>query len=297
MKSMRVVATMLAAAAVTGAGAPAAAQGFDPSDDEQTSYVDGNLLFLTYHEVGHMIVDQLLDADQHADRRASEETADDIATWLMLPDPDEPDQDADILAAIEGWTRSALQNEGVGESPHYPDDGVRAARIACYLYGTDPKSYAELAKIFRVSIESVDCEAEVEAMRSDFESWFGEHMIPPAEPNANAVHVSYEEPGDALAGAAAYLRKTEILEEAAADIAEFVRLPNDVTIVARRCGGGAEFRYSPSARRITACYEAVDWLMRDAGDEEQAVAAEGAAQGDELGSGGARVPRRPRPPR
>jgi Zn-dependent peptidase ImmA (M78 family) len=105
-------------------------QSFDPQDEEQSRYVDGNLLFLTYHEVGHMILDQVYDADQQADRRASEEAADDIATWLMLPDPDEPEQDEEIWAAMEGWLRSADLQQGVGKSPHYPDDDERAARHA-----------------------------------------------------------------------------------------------------------------------------------------------------------------------
>ncbi|MBY0423748.1 MAG: DUF4344 domain-containing metallopeptidase [Parvularculaceae bacterium] len=291
------LAAAVAALAASAWTAPRA-QSFDPTDEAQTDYVDGNLIFLTYHEVGHMILDQLLEVDQHADRLAAEETADDVATWLMLPDSDEPGQDADILAAIEGWSRSAEMQQGVAKSPHYPDDGVRAARIACYLYGARPDKYAELAKLFRVSIKSVDCKAEVEAMKADFEDWFGEHLIPPAEPNETAIEITYEDGGDALADAESFLKESGILEAAAEDISEFVRLPNDVSIVARRCGAGAaEFRYSPSARRITACYEAVDWLMRDANDEEQEKAKERAEEGDELGSGGARVPRRPRPPR
>ena len=207
-------------------------------------------------------------------------------------------------------------------SPHYPDDGVRAARIACYLYGAQPDQYGELAKLYPVSIGSVDCAEEVEAMQADFEAWFGDSMIglhtyhhhvdlaaanelwqlqdpnKPAEPNASAITIAYEDASGALASAKAYLQESGLLEEAADDIAQFVRLPNDVTVVAKSCGAGAaEFRYSPSARRITACYEAVDWLMRDAADEEQEAGGQSAAEGDELGSGGARVPRRPRPPR
>ena len=292
------IAAAVLAAFLSQGPTAARAQSFDPSDETQTNYVDGNIIFLAYHEVGHMILDQILNADQHGNRLAAEETADDIATWLMLPDPDEPQQSSDILAAIEGWSRGSSADEGVEASPHYPDDGVRAARIACYLYGAQPDQYGELAKLYPVSIGSVDCAEEVEAMQADFEAWFGDSMIPPAEPNASAITITYEDASGALASAKAYLQESGLLEEAADDIAQFVRLPNDVTVVAKSCGAGAaEFRYSPSARRITACYEAVDWLMRDAADEEQEAGGQSAAEGDELGSGGARVPRRPRPPR
>lgn len=272
------------------------AQAFDASDQGQSAYVDGNLFFLAYHEVGHMILDQVLDVDQHSDRMSSEEAADDIATWLMLPDPDEPEQDEEIWAAIEGWSRSAALQQGVGQNPHYPDDATRAARIACYLYGSNPNLYQELAEAFSVSINSVDCEEEVEVLRADLEDWFGEHLIPPASPDGAAIHVDYEQAGAGLDAARTYLMQSGVLEDAAEDISQFVRLPNHVTLVARSCGrGAAEFRYSPSARRITACYEAVDWLMRDANDEQQDVSQAGAESGDEMGSGGARVPRRPRP--
>ncbi len=273
----------------------ARAQGFDASDEGQSAYVDGNLFFLTYHEVGHLILDQVLDVDQHGDRRASEEAADDIATWLMLPDPDEPEQDEEIWAAVEGWARSAELGQGVAESPHYPDDATRAARIACYLYGSNPDLYPELARAFAVSISSVDCTEEVSVLRADLESWLGENLIPPASPEG-AIRVEYEAAGAALDAARQYLRESGVLEDAAEDITQFVQLPNDTSLVARSCGAGAaEFRYSPSALRITACYEAVDWLMRDAADEQQDVSQAGAEQGDDMGSGGARVRRRPRP--
>ena len=268
---------------------------FNPNDDGQAAYVDGNLLFLTYHEVGHMILDQVLDADQHGDRRASEEAADDIATWLMLPDADEPEQDEEIWAAMQGWMRSAELQQGVGASPHYPDDAERAARIACYLYGSNPELYPQIAKAFPVSIGSVNCQEEVAVLHEDLESWFGDALIPPAARGAR-IHIDYQMAGGNLAAARNYLIQSRVLEDAADDISEFVSLPNDIYLVAQSCGAGAaEFRYSPSARRITACYEAVDWLMRDASGEQQEVAEGSAASGDELGSGGARVTRRPRP--
>jgi len=143
----------------------------------------------------------------------------------------------------------------------------------------------------------VNCEEETAALHEDLEDWFGEALIPPAAPGAQ-IHIDYQPAPANLVAARNYLKESDVLEAAAKDISEFVHLPNDVFIVAQSCGAGAnEFRYSPSERRITACYEAVDWLMRDASGEEQAVAAQANnANGDAMGSGGARVARRPRPP-
>jgi hypothetical protein len=274
------------------------AQSFDAESGEQDAYVQGNLLFLMYHEAGHLILDQLMNVDQGQDRLAAEEAADDVATWLILPDPDEPEQDEEIWAAMEGWLRSANAQEEPSQSPHYPDDAERASRIACYLYGSNPDLYPELAEAFSVAINSVNCGEEFEALHADIEDWFGDQLIPPASPDGGAIRVRYEAAGGNLEAARAYLMETRLLEDAAEDISQFIRLPQDVTLVARSCGAGAaEFRYSATRREITACYEAVDWFMRDANDEvqERAVAASSVSDGDDMGSGGARVTRRPRP--
>jgi hypothetical protein len=285
----------MALAAYAFLGAPkAAAQEFDATDEAQDAYVQGNLLFLTYHEVGHLLIDSLLQVDQRGDRLGAEETADDIATWLMLPDEDEPDQDEEIVAAMLGWLDSAEEDDEVAKNPHYPDDAERAARIACYLYGSNTQRYAELASAFRNAVQSVDCVAEHAALHDDLEEWFHEYLVPPALPDGGRIRVTYDAAPAALAGARAYLIDTKILEFAAEDINQFVRLPNNVTLTARSCGGGAaEFRYNAQRREIIACYEAAAWFMGDAVEEIAERAADGAA--GELGSGGARVKQRPRP--
>ena len=309
MADLRSIFGGLAFAFALGISAPASSQPqFDPSNADHDNFVQGNILFLAYHEAGHLILDQILNVDQRRDRLASELYADDIATWLMLPDPDEQDQDEEILAAMEGWLQSAdLHNASAPtQSPHYPDDSERAARIACLVYGSNPRLYGELREIFPEAIASVDCRAEVEALHVDFEDWFGEHLIPPAAADGGAIHVRHEPADASMRRARDYLIETRMLDDLAEDLSQFVRLPNDVSLVARSCGAGAaEFRYNPSTRQITACYEAVDWLMDNASAElserpprPDAIAQAGAANeasDDDIGSGGARVTRRPRP--
>jgi hypothetical protein len=282
--------------AVAGIWAPpAAAQAFDPSNPDDQAYVRGNVLFLTYHEIGHVVLDQLLKADQISQRLEAETTADDIATWLMLPDPDEPEQDEEIWAAMKGWLNSARTQTALSRNRHYPDDAERAARIACYLHGSNPDLYPELKTAFRNSLASVDCVEEFEVLGEDLSDWLEPHLVTDT-PSGRGVRVQYLKAERAMGAAQAYLQASGILEEAAEDLSEFVQLPKDVTVVARSCGSGAaEFRYSPSAQRITACYEAVAWFMNDAaaGDAGEADGA-GEDRADDMGSGGARVTRRPR---
>jgi Putative metallopeptidase len=295
---------MILALALAGCAPLASGQAFDASDSEQDGFVQGNVAFLAYHEAGHLILDQILNVDQHGDRLTSEIYADDIATWLMLPDADEPEQDEEILAAMEGWLQSAETGE-VGaptQSPHYPDDEARAERIACLVYGSNPVEYAVLRQLFPEAIAAMDCPAEVEAVHADFEAWFGEDLIPPAA-SGGAIQVRYEAAAAGMTEARDYLMESQILDDIAEDVSQFVSLPNEVSVVARSCGAGAaEFRYNPSTRQITACYEAVDWLMDHASAElaarpprPDASAGASAEAGDDMGSGGARVTRRPRP--
>lgn len=266
---------------------------FDAEDAAQDAYVQGNLLFLTYHEVGHLLIGSLLQVDQRQQRLSSEEVADDIATWLMLPDENEPEQDVEILAAMFGWLDSAEEDDEVARNPHYPDDAERAARIACYLYGSNPARYRALGQAFRNAINSVNCEDEYEALHTDLGDWFRDFLVPPAPANGGRIRVSYGVAPATLDEARLYLIETQILEDAVQDINQFIRLPHDVVLAARSCGGGAaEFRYNAVRREITACYEAVAWFMGDAPEEASARATTSA---EDMGSGGARVKQRPRP--
>lgn len=293
----------LAACALAIAGAlsgAAHAQGsFDPSDEDQDSYVRGNLYFLAYHEIGHLLLDQALQADQAANRMGAEQSADDVATWLMLPDPDEPDQDDDIWAAMQGWLSSSSHDEAPAQSPHYPDDADRAAAIACYLYGSNPDLYPDLPEAFPNALDSVDCEEEFEALDADMVAWFSDHVLPEGAAPVAYVEVSYEPAPAHLAAARAYLIETEVLRDAADDIEYSLRLPNPVFFTGRSCGpGAAEFRYNRATRTVTACYEAIAWFMSDAAGEiadREANPVEVWQGEDELGSGGSRVRRRPRP--
>lgn len=290
----------LAAAALAVFGAPAFAAEFNPADPAQDNFVQGNFLFLAYHEAGHMILDLALQVDQRAERRFSEEAADDIATWLMLPDPGEPDQADHVLAAVEGWRRSAIEAEPEIEgNPHYPSDDERADRIECLLYGGNPDLYASIGEGFT---EPQVCIDEHAGLESDLTAWFGEALIDDTDSASTSVHYAYEPIGlrRNLSAAAAYMASNEMLEDLAEDVSQFIDLPQDVYLVAKSCGAGqAQFKYSPEAREITLCYEAVDWFMKRAAlgpygvppaDDDASAAA---GDDDGLGSGGGRVKKKP----
>lgn len=300
MKTARMTGAALAAA-MLALSAAANAQQIEPGSTED-DYVQGNFLFLAYHEAGHLIMDQVMEVDQRQDRLAVEEAADDIAAWMMLPDPDEPEQDEQVIAAVLGWLQSANESAGgVGENPHYPSDDDRADRIACLLYGGNPELYAEIAEALWEEGSADVCVGEHESLHEDFEEWFGDVLIPPAEQSEASVQYEYHEPDQSDADlyyAYEYVSSNEMLEDFAQDIVEFVRLPQNVGIVAQSCGEGqAEFKYSPETRMITVCYEAVDWFIKRAALGPEAFgpseSAGGSSDDGNLGSGGGRVKKKP----
>lgn len=290
-----------AAAAAMAMACGAGAQEIAP-DSEEDNYVQGNLLFLAYHEAGHLILDKVFEADQQSDRRAAEEIADDIATWLLLPDADEPDQDEELIAAIMGWLQSAGEaGSAISESPHYPSDEDRASRIACLLYGGNPELYADLAEALWEEGSADVCVEEHAGLQKDLEEWLGDAFLEEGEQSEASVNYEYREPESddpALQYAYQYVAGAELLEDFAQDIVDFVRLPQDVSIVAESCGAGqAEFKYSAQAGVITVCYEAVDWFIKRASLDYDGAGDDGAAsasgEGEQLGSGGNRVKKKP----
>jgi hypothetical protein len=280
-------------AVLTGAfaltSAPARAQDAETltADD---AWVTGNLKFLAYHEVGHLILDQVYKVDQVANRLAAEQTADDVSTWLLSPDQVDPDEDDyELIFAIEGWLTAAeeREDEGPWNNPHYPDDATRAARIACLLYGSDKSSsndFADLQAVIELAFQPETCLQEYDKLNAALENVFGDTDITRGRP-VSRVRIQYDDPGAALEEAADFLRNSQVLEDLRADLVESIGLPIDVTLRGAPCGSSVSgFQYSPSLKQITACYEEVDWFLFGDAPTSGAVGAVTGTAGDGLGS-------------
>ena len=155
----------LVAASIVGlAASPAWGQDSDETALED-QWVIGNLVFLAYHEVGHLLLDQMAQADQHNNRLLAEQAADDIATWLISPEPGEEIESSEAVAAIGGWLEMAEagNDASVAHLPDveiYPDAVTRASRIACLLLGSDdsePNAFAPLEVVAALRFEVADC--------------------------------------------------------------------------------------------------------------------------------------------
>lgn len=288
MSSLRLMFGVVAFSAAALVAMAAAAQ--TPDDvAEEDAWVSGNLLFLAYHEAGHLLLDQVYRMDQAANRLAAEQSADDIATWLLSPDPEGEIESSPAIAAIGGWLEAAdaKSSDGPWDNPHYPDDATRAARIACMLYGSDlstPNAFAPLADIIALKYAPASCKALYATIDSNLEGVFGDPEDEDAEPIAR-VRVVYDEPPPALSDARDFLMEARTLEDLQEDLSLYIRQPIDVVLRGASCGSNSSgFLYSPSQRQITACYEEVDWFLFGDPVDDAESNADAQAAGDELGA-------------
>lgn len=261
---------LVAGGALSCLAASAIAQ--EPIDTElEDEWVIGNLVFLAYHEVGHLLLDQVVQVDQLSNRLAAEQSADDIATWLISPDPGEEIESSEAVAAIGGWLEMA-DRDGIGDAdtPHlpdadlYPDAVTRASRIACLLLGSDessPNAFAELEPFAALRFEASACRQTYLTLDRSMEEIFGDAEDFSDAPVAR-VRVQHDPAAPALSEARDFLIASGILMGLRDDLIEYVGLPVDVLLRGASCGSGSPgFMYNPTRKEIIACYEEVDWFL------------------------------------
>lgn len=239
---------------------------------EEDRWVEGNLIFLAYHEVGHLLLDQVMRVDQSRNRLEAEQKSDDIATWLISPDPEEEIDGSEAIAAIEGWLDAQEESDANGpqnpahapDADLYPDAETRASRIACLLWGSDtsePNAFEALEPIATLRFDKSTCRRDYQMLDRSMEAVFGDTDMTRANPVAR-VEVFYDAAAPALTQARDFLIQSRVLEDLKEDLVHAIGAPVNVVLRGASCGQDSPgFIYSPSRREITACYEEVDWFL------------------------------------
>jgi hypothetical protein len=278
------IASVLAVMALLGA--PPAHAAADPALEAQDDWVEGNLMFLAYHEVGHLLLDQVLRVNQNADRLAAGMRADDTATWLLSPEPGDDDDSAEIIAALGGWLIAAFNEDPrTPDADLYPKADMRAARIACLpLRSVDakPNPLEDLTEIAELHFDVAACPKDYRALDAEMEAALGGLASTRGGSKARATIV-YDQPPEHLEEAADFLKKSEVLEDMKKDLEAYVGRPISVTPRGAACGANSPgFQYLPSRKEITACYEEVDWFLY--GDIDAGAATPNRKDNDALGA-------------
>ena len=207
-----------------------------------------NTWFVLYHELGHMLVDQL----GLPVLGREEDAVDNIATYSLLAwETDIADQA--LLDASYGWLLSDLRYESFETSDFYDEHSLdlqRAYAITCLMVGYDRKKFRDAADYMEMDIgrqkRCADDYAQVEqSVIALLSPYLGQH-----EP----ISVVYEDGGDDYGWAERILKRSRILEMTAEDIGDSFALPNPITIRATLCDQANAF-YDRETDEVLICYE------------------------------------------
>ncbi len=238
---------------------------------EQQRFAKNNSLFVLYHEVGHLIFDQL---DLPILGR-EEDAADNMASWMLL-NKQTPQGKAALVDAARGWQLSGrAYNSGGYESDFYAAhtlDRQRSFQIVCLMVGSDVGAFRPIANEYHIDRNRQDsCYFDWQTVDRSLSALLG--VGRKAKHVGTEVTVTYHDVGGRLKVAADAFRSSRVFEQVAEDLRTRFSLPKPVEFNARRCGEANAF-YEPDNVEVIFCYE----LMQDYMDlwltDHQAAAAE-----------------------
>ena len=138
--------SVVAAAALLAAGAPtlSAERLTDRQVKQAEAFAANNSLYFIYHEVGHLLIDQL--ALPVLGRE--EDAADNMATYMLLRQ-NSPRANRILTDAARGWLLSGNVYDTDFDTSDFYDahsfDHQRAYQIVCLMVGKNPKLFGDVA--------------------------------------------------------------------------------------------------------------------------------------------------------
>lgn len=227
-------------ALAVGAGSAAA-------QSREDDFVAANVLAITYHELGHALIDIL-----SLPVFGQEEDAADVLSVLLIHDLYEEEAAAGIIYdAAFGFLGEAEAYEPALWDVHGPDL-QRFYTMICLFYGANPEAREDLA--VELGLPEERAESCPEEFQLAYDSW-GPVLddITAEEPGTS---MTYDGLGDGLIGQL-------ITEEVAALNADFL-LPTPLSFHVEDCGEPNGF-YDLDTREITLCTE-LDAYLRSLAD-------------------------------
>ncbi|MFV2053654.1 DUF4344 domain-containing metallopeptidase [Aliiroseovarius sp. YM-037] len=212
--------------------------------DEQTdAFVEGNLIAVLYHELGHALIDIMA-----LPVFGQEEDAADVLSVLLIDALFEEDSAVSLTyEAAFGFLGEADAMAAEGGEPAYWDvhgaDLQRYYNLVCLFYGANPEEREDVAADLDLPQERADsCEEEFELAADSWGAVLGDLEV--------------GAPGETLQFEAAdpdSLTARTVRDEVAA-LNESFALPESLSITVESCGEPNAF-YNPEAKQITICAE------------------------------------------
>ncbi len=209
-----------------------------------------NTWFVLYHELGHMLVDQL----GIPVLSREEDVADNIAAYALIARGSAA-ADRALIDSTYGWVLSDQRISEFETADFYDEHSLdlqRAYAITCMMVGNDRDKFREAADIMDMDIgRQKRCADDFAQVEQSLVAVLGPYLGEQA-----GLSVVYDESGEDFAWAERILKRSRILEMTAEDIGTSFALPKPITLRASQCGEANAF-YDPDNDEVLICYELV----------------------------------------
>lgn len=235
-------------------------------------FVVGNLLYVSLHEIGHAVIDDMY---LYVLGR-EEDAADAYATVTMLKLGGSFSQNV-LVAATKGWEYAARRDEAKGVPlAYYDEHGLnkqRAYQIVCLMVGSAPDKFEDLANAAKMPEDRQGtCQGDWNAASWGWNKALEPHRRAAGQPKTE-IKVTYGEATDkdSLDIYAKTLRSVRFLETIAEALADRFVWSAALTLEAKTCGESNAY-WSHPPRTYYLCYElAAEFagLYREFGDDRK----------------------------
>jgi hypothetical protein len=222
---------------------------------EAHRFAANNSLFVLYHELGHLLFDQL----ELPVLGREEDAADNVATWILLNRGD-AEANQTLIDAARGWTLSGIAYDSGGSESDYAAihslDKQRAYQIVCLMVGMDAAAFRGVANQYRIARDRQDsCGGDFALVDRSLQKLLADHGD---NGGGSTVTVTYHPAGPRLKQAAKAFRASGVFDQVATELRSNFRLSAPVQFNARRCDEPNAF-YEAETVEVIFCYE----LMQD----------------------------------
>ncbi len=222
--------------------------------NEGVRFAVSNSLFTLYHEVGHLLVDQL---DWPIIGR-EEDVADNFATYMLLSGKRRSFEQA-LKDSAFGWQLNDETYGGRRDVSDFYDehslDLQRAFQIVCLMVGKDRRTFAITAQEWGMSRERQNrCDDDWNQIESSISRLLAPHAGSTLE---TEITLTYDPPDRSMALAYKVLRDSQMLESIVEELRVGYGLPNPISVRGTMCGQPNAF-YDSVEVEILFCYELID---------------------------------------
>jgi len=225
---------------------------------EADRFALGNAIWVLYHEIGHLLVNEF----QLPVLGREEDAVDHLATVTLLEGADRQ-MDGFLTDAVDGFFLSArVKQRNLSQRRLFVGHGLdeqRAFEVACLMLGNDRVAFTELADSIGLPADQrARCPGAYNLARS---SWLT--VLAPYSgswlnrPSKDAVSFAYGSALKANARAKTILQDAEILEAAAEFLGQKYVFPRQITLRAEQCGEANAY-FKPDSAEVVVCYELVE---------------------------------------